>query len=297
MGVWLITPTWNNAQDFNRCVRSVISNTDLSLIEGWVVIENGSRKIERDAIANIVFEYFRRQMLIFSLLENATNQGIPNAQNKALDYIQSSTRPHDVSCVFLDADIVAQPGWLTKLVSFAEAHPDIGIVGGAKSPQGTPSPVYHTPDGRWYVHDRQHKHPSGFMEGESIDFCCAYLQPELLARGLRMDTAYEIYDGYDQDMSFRVRSWGYRIWQIDAGVLHYASSAMKVAGYQWQGGGREEWDQLRAKNVQRFARLWKPFLAAPRATIEEEMLHMRTMNEKLVAKAGDRKAVPAREAQ
>jgi len=293
---YIITLTWNNALDFVRCADSLARYTIHPA--RWVIVDNGSE--ERACIEGYLdqMEVCRAlgQVEIAAFIENSTNRGLPVAQNQALDQIdQLENGPYQV--VLLDADTVVQQGWLTNLIDFAQTRPEVGIVGGAKSPEGPPCPVYHNPNGRWYVHDKQHKHPSGFMEGESIDFACAYLRPELLARGLRFDEGFEIYDGHDQDLSFRVRSWGYRVWQIDAGVLHYASSAMKSTDYQWQGGGRTEWDALRTKNVARFARIWEPFLTPDRTTVEEEMLHMQRMNTKLVAEAGERKAVPSREVE
>jgi len=294
INTYVVTLTWNNSCDLERCAASLHSATQHPAF--WVIVDNGSREIERAQIEGYLDENQPfGQVEVVKYISNTTNRGLPAAQNQALDHIAYLEGGEPYQVVLLDADTEVQPGWLTNLIDFAKERPDVGIVGGSKSPQGNPTPVYHNPNGRWYVHDFQYRHPSGFMEGESIDFSCAYLRPELLARGLRFDEAYEIYDGHDQDLSFRVRSWGYKIWQIDAGVLHYASSAMKATGYRWQGGGRPEWDSLRSKNVARFARIWEPFLAPHRGTVEEEILHMRRMNEKLIAEAGERKAVPARE--
>ena len=55
---------------------------------------------------------------------------------------------------------------------------------------------------------------------------------------------------------------------------------------------RQEWDELRARNVKRFADIWGDWLAPPRNTLEDEMEHMATMNARLVDEAGGRKEVP-----
>jgi GT2 family glycosyltransferase len=288
---YVITPTWNSGQDFVRCAASLAANTYVPA--RWVVVENGSQDDERLLVERTGLDMPRRQVEIVHYQRNRENLGIPVAQNVALDWI-GRNEPGLYDVVLLDADTEVLSGWLGKILEFAGTHPDVGIVGGAKSPQGTPCPVYHTPNGRWYVHDFQYRHSSGFMEGESIDFSCAYLRPELLERGLRFDESYRVYDGHDQDLSFRGRSWGFRVWQIDAGVLHYASSAMKRAGYQWSGGGRREWDSLRARNEKRFADRWAAFLAPRRKTIEDEIAHMQRMDAKLVAEAGELKHVPVR---
>jgi len=290
---YIITPTWNDGEDFATCVSSVARHTTHPV--HWVIVENGSRPEERGIVDACIGDYDQNASLApitFAYLSNAENIGIPRAQNQALDWIAEQD-PDLYDVVFLDADtVVVEQGWLETMIRYACNHPDVGMVGGAKSRNSHPPVVYYHTNGRWYVHDNQWLHPSRFYEGESVDYACVYLRPVLLARGIRFDEGYHIYDGHDQDFSFRVRSWGYRLWQIDPGVLHFPSSAMKKAGYQWPGGGKPEWDALRAKNLERFSSIWAPFLAPGRATVEEEISHMRRMNQKLVREAGERKEVP-----
>lgn len=295
MNTYIVVLTWNNSDDLDRCLYSLAYNTCTAC--NLVVVENGSHQEEREKVMALCDRLRNTRKVCVdreTVIQLPENIGIPAGQNRALDEIAKSDRG-DYGVVLLDADTVVHAGWLEKLLDFADVHPDIGIVGGGQCPGGPPCPVYHHPNGRWYVHDLQYKHPSGFMEGESVDFACVYLRPELLRRGLRFDPGYEIYDGHDQDLTFRVRSWGYRCWQIEAGVYHYASSVMKKNGYTWAGGGRHEWDLLRERNVTRFSKIWEPFLAPYRDTIEKEIDHMERMNTKLVAEAGERKAVPGRE--
>jgi GT2 family glycosyltransferase len=288
---YIVVLTWNNSIDFERCVAALAISTDAPA--SLVIVDNGSEQLERDKIVVAFMQLYRATVQMGGAIYNEHNRGIPAAQNQALDMIERmNDEPYGI--VLLDADTVVEPHWLTKLLDYAEAHPDVGIVGGAKSPGGYSHPVFHHTDGRWYVYDKQAEHPSGFMEGESVDFACAYLRPELMERGLRMDEGYELYDGHDQDMTFRVRSWGYRVVQVDAGVIHYGSAAMKANGYTWSGGGKQEWDQLRSKNLKRFVDIWEPFLAGRRHSVEEEIEHMKAMNAKLVAEAGDRSQTPGR---
>jgi len=289
---YIVILAWNNADDFRRCVESVGANT-LTPCK-LILIENGSRPEERAEIKRV---YDRLYDVPWACLDTAyyheapSNLGLPAGQNRALAWLaEHETEPYGV--VLLDADTTVELDWIDKILDYAEGHPDVGIVGGAKSPGGDSHPVYHHTNGRWYVHDKQGEDPSGFMEGESVDFACAYLRPELMERGLHFDEGYVIYDGHDQDLTFRVRSWGYRVVQIDAGVVHYGSAAMKASGYNWSGGGRQEWSELRAKNTKRFVDIWEPFLAGRRHSVAEEIEHMHQMNAKLVAEAGERKELP-----
>ena len=290
---YIITPTWNDGEDFSTCASSVARHTTHPV--HWVIVENGSRPEERGIVEACIENYDQNASLApisFTYLPNAENVGIPRAQNQALNWIAEQDQDlYDV--VFLDADtVIVETGWLETMIRYVCNHPDVGMVGGAKSRNSYPPVVYYHTNGRWYVHDKQWLHPSCFHEGESVDYACAYLRPALLAHGIRFDEGYHIYDGHDQDFSFRVRSWGYRLWQLDPGVIHFPSSSMKKAGYKWSGGGKPEWDALRAKNLERFSSIWAPFLAPGRATIEAEISHMERMNQKLVREAGERKEVP-----
>lgn len=289
MTVYIITPTWNSSADFERQLGSVVRNTTVPV--WYVVVDNGSRPAERAKIDRVLEYLPGNEVGLAQYITNDQNLGIPVAQNQALDWIETQETPGQYGVVLLDADCeIVRTGWLDDMVAYSMDHMDVGIVGSAKSPRGPSLPVYHHKNGRWYVHDLQQLHDLG--EGESVDFACVYWRSELLARGLRFDTGYEIYDGYDQDLCFRVRSWGYRVCQVDAGVHHFGSQSMKTSGYQWHGGGRSEWNNLRAKNVQRFSEMWQPFLADYRDTIEKEKKHLAAMNAKLIAEAGDRKEVP-----
>lgn len=291
MTTYIVTLTWNNSMDFERYLRHLLMHTYTDV---WlVVVDNGSEVLERDRISKALMDVpcLGSKIDLATLELNDENLGLPAAQNQAMDWIAAHDTG-DYGIVMLDADTVVGEGWLDKMLSFAEDHTDVGLVGGGMSPRSYPCPVYHNPNGRWYVHEDQFYHPSGFMEGESVDFACVYMRPELVARGLRFDPAYHFYDGHDQDMCYRVRSWGYRCWAIKAGVEHYSSSVMKSRGYRWPGGGRKEWDELRERNRSRYSKLWQPFMAPARGTVEQEIEHMTSMNAKLVAEAGDRKAVP-----
>lgn len=285
--ICLITPTWNCGEDFARLAASVDACGDDRL--RWIVVENGSRPAERELVEDALRGL--RRTIVQEYIVNPRNLGIPVAQNQALDRIwQGGWKPNGV--VFLSADTeIKRVGWLDTVLAFIDENRDAGIVGLANSPGSQGVPVFHHPNGRWYVHDGMR---GGIYQGESVDFAAAFVRGSLVTRGLRFDETYHVYDGYDQDLCFRVRAWGFQVWHVDAGIVHYGSSAMKKAGYQWEGGGREEWDELRARNVARFADLWGNFLALPRKTIDEEMVHVEKMNAKLIMHAGELKVVPKR---
>ena len=253
----------------------------------WVIIDNGSSPENQEQIDRLVFGH-SGMVETWRYRHNPENLGLPAAQNQAIDWI-GNQEPEPYQIVLLDADTEVMPGWLTALSEGARIHPEIGLLGGARSPTGVSHPVYHHKNGRWYVWDKMR---GDGLQGETVDFAGVLLTWNVCQRGIRFDPGYDFYDGHDQDMCFRVRSWGFTVVQVDAGILHYASSVMKSLGYQWARGGRAEWDALRAKNVQRFVDIWEPFLADHRPSIEAELQHVETMNRKLVDQAGRRKIQP-----
>lgn len=290
MYTYIITPTWNSGPDIGPLAASLIRETRRRDWD-WVIVENGSDSDDYQVVADTVAfvrGYHGQFCGGVHFLVNEENQGIPVAQNQGLDYLEDIAKP-PYAVLLLDADTVVERNWLDRFEAYAGVHPDVGILGGARSPGGKPHPVYHNNGGRWYVYDGLDGHG---VEGESIDFAGAYLRAELMERQPRMDPEYRLYDGYDQDFSFRVRSWGWRIVAIDGGIIHRPSAAMKRKDYQWSGGGRPEWNNLRAANLKRFSDIWGDFLADPRQDPAKELAHLERMNAKLVADAGDRKEIP-----
>lgn len=289
MNTYIVTPTWNCADELDRCARALIERTMTPV--SWVVVENGSEPKQRTRIEEILAGVKRCRVRLMHYICNETNLGIPMAQNQALDWIASySSEPYQVLLLDADAEPAFQ-GWLANLLLFAARNPDVGLIGGSRSPHGASLPVYYNHVGRWYQHDEMAGRGEMYS-AECIDFATALLTWNVLREGIRFDTGYRIYDGHDQDLAFRVRSWGYDVRQAEATVDHRPSSAMKGRDYQWDGGGRREWDALRAANIARFVRIWGEFLAPERVGPDAEIEHVERMNQQLIAAAGKRKAVP-----
>lgn len=287
--IYIVTPTWNCSEELKRCTQSLVERTTISV--AWIIVENGSEPEHRAKIEKTIFNLGNKVELA-AYITNQQNLGIPVAQNQALNWIaENDSGPYQVLCLDADAEPVWM-GWLWNLLLFAERHPAAGIIGGARSPHGSSLPVYYDLAGRWYQHDTMAGRGE-LYSAECVDFAAALLTWQVLERKIRFDEGYYIYDGYDQDLAFRVRSWGYEVLQAEASVDHRPSSVMKDRNYQWSGGGRAEWDALRKANIDRFVTIWSSFLAPRRRSIEQEIAHMKVMNQKLIHYADWRKEVPA----
>ncbi len=286
----IITPTWNSGDEFLQLSRSLIKNTTVPA--SLIVVDNGSLPEELYKINGAMWEMISKgKIQPVEVINNETNLGIPVAQNQGLDRAAYHLGHVVHWVVFLDADTEVNPGWLWHMIEFANKNPYAGVVGAAYSPEGPSTPVFHHDTGSWYKHELM----DGMIEGETVDFAGVLLRHDIVARGIRMDEGYKIYDGHDQDFCWRVRSWGYDILQMPTGqIIHRPSTAMKKCGYQWAGGGPDEWSAQRAANVLRFVKTWRPFVGSRRHTIADERTHLAEMNEKLLEEAGSLKDVPLR---
>ena len=57
-----------------------------------------------------------------SLLQNEANEGFPKGMNRG---IRASSAPY---VCLLNNDLVVGPGWLTRMLAVAEAHPEVGVL-------------------------------------------------------------------------------------------------------------------------------------------------------------------------
>ncbi len=298
----LVTLTWNAGDSFWRLARSVVKYTTEPFT--WIVVENGSKEEHRRLVDQAVawmrtginlgeLPYLRAVHTIY----NERNLGIPVGMNQAFDLMDAEIGPWDVILADHDVEILdpgclegSEVGWSQRMRQLVRSDPRVGIVGAIGRHAGG-SPVYYNEIGHWYRRDDMLANG----EGEMVEFSLVLFAQALMERGLRFDEGYRIYDGCDQDLGFRVRSWGYTIHSLSLDIRHYGQQAMKDAEYQWDGGGWEEWELMRIENQRRFRVIWNKWLRPRRPSVTAEAEHVQAMNAALVAEAGWRKDVPLRQ--
>jgi glycosyltransferase involved in cell wall biosynthesis len=136
--VSVVTPMHNEAEHVAECIESVIAQT----YQNWeyIVVDNCST----DASADIVRAYVEKDPRIRLVKNKQFLDAIPN-HNFALRQIS----PKSKYCKIVFADDWIFPDCLEKMVTLAEAHPSVGLVGayGMEGPQVVwtglpyPSPV------------------------------------------------------------------------------------------------------------------------------------------------------------
>lgn len=110
----VIIPHLNEPNDLVRCLRSLwVQRVDGIPFE-IIVVDNGSRELPEAACA--AFEGVR--------LECEPVPGPGPARNRGARVAQADL------LAFIDADCVAQPGWVRAIVAFMDQNPDIDFVGG-----------------------------------------------------------------------------------------------------------------------------------------------------------------------
>jgi GT2 family glycosyltransferase len=105
---------WNGREMLRDCLISLCRRPQGARLE-VVVVDNGSA----DGAADMVADGFPD----VTLIRNADNRGFARANN------QAAARARGRYLFFLNNDTLVPPGTLGRLVAFAEAHPEVGMIG------------------------------------------------------------------------------------------------------------------------------------------------------------------------
>ena len=112
----IIVVTWNKLSLIKECVQSILKHTDIRSC--LIIVDNAS---EEDTKAYL--EALKgNDRVDVKLIFNKENLGPGKARNLALKEMSA-----DYAC-FVDSDVVVSPGWLSNMISLADANPDIGMV-------------------------------------------------------------------------------------------------------------------------------------------------------------------------
>ncbi len=200
--VSIVVLCWNHWELTERCLESVLENTDLSKTE-VVVVDNGSEDETPERLRGV--EGIR-------VITNETNLGFVRGNNVGMRAVAE-----DRDIVLLNNDVeILQPDWLEKLTETATSAPDIGVVGcRLRMPDGRllHAGTYILPDTCWgqqigalepdlnqYAIDR---------EVQGIVFACAYLKREVIDAIGMLSEDYESYFE-DTDYCLTAHKAGFR---------------------------------------------------------------------------------------
>ncbi len=204
----VIIVNYNTAHLLGPCLRSIASEKGAAL--EVVVVDNAS---EDHSV-----ELVKTEFPWVTLITNKTNLGFARANNQALkvsrgDYIH-----------FLNPDTVVQEGLYKRMISFMDAHPEIGLAG---TKVLNPDHSLQSSVQRHYPGER---HTTRELKGLKGDIAWVMGASMIGRRALMealggFDGRFFLY-GEDVDLCLRVRKAGWAIGYIgDAAVVHWGGQS------------------------------------------------------------------------
>ena len=186
----IIIPIWNQLEFTRDCIENLIKNTEYPY--RFILIDNAS-----DNKTRVYLESLKEgRPLNLELIRNEENLGFVKAVNQGL---KTSDAPY--VCI-LNNDAVPAPGWLTRMIDFAQTHKDVGLI----NPQcnghlNTPINLYAK---------MLEKHKDEYMEMNQCQGFCMLIKREVIDRIGYLDEAFGIGGFDDTDYSMRAGLAGYR---------------------------------------------------------------------------------------
>ncbi len=212
----IIIPVWNQLDYTRDCIESILKNTGYPY--RLILVDNASAIDTKRYLEDVKATRPRD----VELIRNEENLGFIKAVNQAL---KISAGPY--VCI-LNNDTIPAPGWLERLIGFAETHKDVGLV----NPQcdghlDTPIEAYAR---------TLEKNKGIFMEMNQCQGFCMLVKREVIDRIGYLDESFGIGGFDDTDYSMRAHAAGYKSVAIyDSYVYHRLHGSFNTAG------NREEW--------------------------------------------------------
>ena len=212
----IIIPVWGQLGFTRDCVESIIKNTAYPY--RLILVDNASDAQTMDYLEGLK----GRDGLGVEIIRNDRNLGFVKAVNQGL---KISRAPY--VCI-LNNDTVPAPGWLGRMVEFAESHKDVGLI----NPQCNGHGDMTIEDYAKALEARKGR----FMEMNQCQGFCMLVKREVIEKIGLLDESFGIGGFDDTDYSMRAHKAGYKSVAIgDAYVYHRLHGSFDKAG------DREDW--------------------------------------------------------
>ncbi len=207
-------PVWNKKELTERCVNSILSNTDFPY--RLVLIDNASQKPTAEYLKSVSCQYPDK----IKLVVNKENLGNTAAGVQGMKYSDA-----EYVCI-LDNDTIVCKGWLSEMVKIAELSAQIGIVNPNSNSFGLHKSREKTLED--FSAGLLSKNTGKYIEmGAAVGFC--YLvKRKLINRIGCWDERFS--PGYfeDTEYSMRAKKYGYKsVIATGAYVFHDEHSSFK----------------------------------------------------------------------
>jgi GT2 family glycosyltransferase len=233
--VCIVVLNWNGKEVLKNCLNSLLKKTDYKNYR-IVVVDNGST----DGSVDMIKRNFKK----IDVIANKENLGFTKGNNVGIRYSLNKYSPDYV--ILLNNDtLIAQKGWLKKLVDVAESDRKIGVVG----------PKLIFPDSRiqWAARRKESnaiylmiqtlsaslnpgvgmkKEESTFVgEANTVSGACMMIKSELLKKIGLIDESLSPF--YQEDVEYSFRAWkaGYKVIYVgNSEVIHLQSYSFRKRG-------------------------------------------------------------------
>jgi GT2 family glycosyltransferase len=189
-------PVWNKKELTERCINSILLNTDFPY--RIVLIDNGSQEPTREFLQSISSKYPDK----IKLIVNKENLGNTTAGVQGMKYSNA-----EYVCI-LDNDTIVCKGWLSEMIKIAQLSDKIGIVNPNSNSFGL-----HKPGGvplEDFSQELLNKNTGKFIEiGTAVGFCSLVKRKVINQIGC-WDERFS--PGYfeDTEYSMRAKKYGYK---------------------------------------------------------------------------------------
>ncbi len=224
----IIIVNWNTKEFLLPCVRSIFENQQRM---GWevVVVENGSQDGSADEI--------RKTFPFVHLIVNERNLGFSKAVNQGLQ--KASGR----YVLLLNPDIQVKDGAIERLVSFMDAHSDVGVAGAQllNSDGSKQNSIANFPSLatellnksllRWLFPKKfpgKERRYSGPVEVDSVIGACMMVRRDALDQVGLLDEDYFLFLE-ETDWCYRMKQAGWKIYHVpQAEVYHFQGKSAET---------------------------------------------------------------------
>ncbi|XLQ20252.1 MAG: glycosyltransferase [Candidatus Moraniibacteriota bacterium] len=215
--IYIITPTWNNADYTIRCFKSVAKNTENYKI---IWVDNGSNIKDKKEVK----DFLMNNDIPYILISNEKNLGFVKATNQG---VKLALNDKVKKIVLLNNDVEVYAGWLERMARVLNSDEKMGIVGTVVSPT----------EGSWQSVNNLKNKVDGFAdfpeykkdnEGYAkkvakrydrqvladyryIAFFCALIRSEVFEDIGLLAEEYGIGFGDDNDFNHRAMNAGWRV--------------------------------------------------------------------------------------
>jgi GT2 family glycosyltransferase len=207
-------PVWNKKELTERCVNSILSNTESPF--RIILIDNGSQEPAREYLKSVSSRYPDKVKLIV----NKDNLGNTAAGVQGMKYSDA-----EYVCI-LDNDTIVCKGWLSEMVKVAELSGKTGIINPNSNSFGV-----HKPEGKSledFSGELLKENSGKFIEvGAAVGFCYMVKRKVVNEIGC-WDERFS--PGYfeDTEYSMRAKKYGYKsVIALGAYVYHDEHSSFK----------------------------------------------------------------------